>query len=198
MTVLNALKANAATAEIPVIMLTVLQRRGLGLMLGAADYLTKPLDRDRLAKALRRAGAMRGGGPILVIDDDPDILELLGAELEAEGFTVRVAPNGVEGIRLARQEPPAAVILDLMMPDMDGFEVAAALNQESGAGRDIPILVLTAKDLTSDDIRRLNGRINEIVQKGSMNLDALVARLTTVLKGMGVVPGSAQSPAAET
>ncbi len=193
-TVLNALKANAATAEIPVIMLTVLQRRGLGLMLGAADYLTKPLDPDRLARALRRVGALGTGGPVLVIDDDPDILTLLGTQLQAGGYAVRLAPSGAEGLRLARLEPPSAVILDLMMPDMDGFEVAAELNRDSDRSRNIPILVLTAKDLTTEDIRRLNGRINEIVQKGSMSLETLVARLTAMLKKMGIVAGGSATP----
>ena len=185
--VLNALKAGPETADIPVIMLTVLSRRGLGMMLGAADYLTKPPDRGRLLRALHNAGALPGSGPVLLVDDDPDIRTLLATELAADGFDVRVAADGVEALRIAREEAPAAVILDLMMPNMDGFAVAAELHREAGASREIPILVLTAKDLTAEDIRRLNGKIDEIVQKGSMDVEALVARLATILRSIGVI-----------
>ena len=186
--VLNALKAGPETADIPVILMTVLSRRGLGMMLGAADFLAKPPDRGRMIRALRRAGAIPGHGLVLVVDDDPDIRSLLAGELRSEGFEVRVAADGVEALRVAREEPPSAVILDLMMPNMDGFAVAAALNGEGSTARPVPILVLTAKDLTTEDIRRLNGRIGEIVQKGSMDVEALVARMGTLLRSIGVVP----------
>jgi signal transduction histidine kinase/DNA-binding response OmpR family regulator len=105
--VLSALKANPATAEIPVVLVTVLQRRGLGMMLGATDYLTKPLDRDRLLRVLAKIRRHHRGGPVLVIDDDPDIRRLLANELSAEGFEVREAADGVEGLRLAHSEHPS-------------------------------------------------------------------------------------------
>ena len=186
--VLGALKSSATTADIPVVMLSILQRRGLGMILGASDYLTKPVDRDRLIRALERAGASQAGGPILVVDDDPDVRKMLEVELRAAGFRVHCAADGVEAVRMARAERPSAVILDLMMPNMDGFEVAAELRKPEGSTAGVPILVLTAKDLTVDDIRRLNGQIEEIFQKGALNVDALVARLVSVLNSLGISP----------
>ncbi|HWE36142.1 MAG TPA: response regulator [Isosphaeraceae bacterium] len=183
--VLSALKANPATAEIPVVLVTVLQRRGLGLMLGATDYLTKPLDRDRLLRVLAKIRRQQSAGPVLVIDDDPDIRRLLAAELGGEGFEVREAADGVEGLRLAHSEHPSLIVLDLMMPNMDGFEVASRLTQ-SEATRDIPILVLTAKELNADDIRRLNGKIEEILQKGALSISSLIARLISIFRSFGI------------
>jgi signal transduction histidine kinase/CheY-like chemotaxis protein len=186
--VLGALKSNPATAEIPVILLSVLQRRGLGLMLGASDYLTKPVDRDRLLAAIRQVSHARAGGTILVVDDDPDIRKMLDVELRSQGFTrIETAPDGVEGLRMARELSPDLVVLDLMMPRMDGFEMAARL-QEDEATRGIPIIVLTAKDLTAADMARLNGQIEEIIQKGALNVDALIRRLVEILNGLGVKP----------
>ena len=189
--VLQTLKAESRTADIPVIMLSVLQRRGLGMMLGATDFLPKPLDRDRLIHALHRAGAFRAPGPILIVEDDLDIRSLVADQLRAAGFEVRLAANGAEGLRLVREERPSVVVLDLMMPEMDGFQVVAALLAEEAPMKDVPILVMTAKDLTGDDIRRLNGRIEEIVQKGSMNVEALVARIVLTLRSLGIPPRSA-------
>ena len=185
-TVLAALKADPSTSTIPVILLTVLQRRGLGLMLGAADYLTKPLDRDHLLRALRGLRPAASLGPILIVDDDPDIREMLSIELRAAGFgEVLTAADGVEGLRLARDRRPSLVILDLMMPDLDGFEVAARLQADEST-RDVPILILTAKDLTAEDLARLNDGIEDVIQKEDQTTDVLIQRLVKILDGLGV------------
>ncbi len=184
--VLSQLKANPATIDIPVILLTVLQRKGLGLILGASEYLTKPIDRDRLIHVLNQLAPDRNQGTILVVDDDPDIRRMLDVELRSAGFDrIETASDGVEGLRKARESRPAVVVLDLMMPRMDGFELAARL-QDDEATRGIPILVLTAKELTASEISRLNGQIEEIVQKGAMNVDALIRRLVNLVGSIGV------------
>ncbi len=186
--VLGDLKSDPRTASIPVILLTVLQRKGLGLMLGATEYLTKPVDRDRLIHVLRQVGPQEGTGTILVVDDDPDIRQMLDVELRAEGFhRIEKAEDGIEGLRKAREVKPDLIVLDLMMPRMDGFDMAAHL-QEDPETRRIPVIVLTAKDLTADDIARLNGHIEQIIQKGAMNVDALIQRLVSILRSLGVRP----------
>ncbi len=189
--VLGDLKANPETADIPVILLSVLQRRGLGLMLGASDYLTKPIDRNHLIRALKQVTPLSGAdrGPILVVDDDPDVRRMLDLELREQGFTrIETAVDGVDGLRKAQELRPDMVILDLMMPRMDGFEMAARL-QADEATRGIPILVLTAKDLTAAEMARLNGSIEEIIQKGAMDVDRLIERLVSILQSLGVKPG---------
>ncbi len=188
--VLAELKSDASTADIPVILLSVLQRRGLGLMLGASDYLTKPIDRNRLIRALRQLAPTRtqAGGSILVVDDDPDIRRMLDVELRSQGYSeVATAADGIEGLRQALALNPDLVILDLMMPHMDGFEMAARL-QEDESTRGIPIIVLTAKDLTTTDMARLDGQIEQIIQKGALNVDALIDRLVSILRDLGVTP----------
>jgi CheY-like chemotaxis protein len=171
--VLSALKADPDVAGIPVIMLTIIDDRNLGYALGASDYLTKPIDRERLVTVL---GKYRRDLPVLVVDDDVTVRQLLRRMLEAEGFAAVEAENGRAALERLRDVVPGAILLDLMMPEMDGFEFVAEFRRHE-AWRAIPIVVVTAKDLSRDDHERLNGYVQKILQKGTYSRDQLLAEV---------------------
>jgi signal transduction histidine kinase/CheY-like chemotaxis protein len=174
--VLTALKADAALADIPVIMLTIVDDKNLGYALGAADYLTKPLDRDRLVAILKRYRGEDLSRLVLVVEDDAAAREILERTLEKEGWAVTAAENGRIALQRVAEQRPALILLDLMMPEMDGFQVVEAL-REREAWRSIPIVVVTAKDLTAEDHLRLNGYVERILQKGAYSREALLAEI---------------------
>jgi CheY-like chemotaxis protein len=171
--VLSALKADAETTDIPVIMVTIVDDRNLGYALGAADYLTKPFDRERLVAVLARH---RRELSVLVVDDDPALRELLRRLLDREGYRVVEAENGRVALDRIREARPGLILLDLMMPEMDGFEFVHGF-QTQGAGGRIPIVVMTAKDLTDEDHRRLNGYVEQILEKGLYSRETLLEEL---------------------
>jgi GAF domain-containing protein/DNA-binding response OmpR family regulator/anti-sigma regulatory factor (Ser/Thr protein kinase) len=171
--VLSALKADPDVAEIPVIMLTIVDDRNLGYALGASDYLTKPIDRERLVTVLKQH---RRDRPVLVVDDDPEVRQLLRRMLESEGYAVGEAENGRVALERLRGESPSLILLDLMMPEMDGFEFVAELRRHEG-WRAIPVVVITARDLSRDDRERLNGHVERILQKGTYDRDLLLAEV---------------------
>jgi len=172
-TVLSALKADAAVADIPVIMLTIVDDRNLGYALGASDYLTKPIDRERLMTVLEK---YRRDLPVLVVDDDPVLRQLFRRMLEAAGYTVVEAENGRVALERLRESPPSVILLDLMMPEMDGFEMVTELRRHDGL-RAIPVIVVTARDLSAEDRERLNGHVQKILQKGTHGRDRLLAEV---------------------
>jgi CheY-like chemotaxis protein len=171
--VLSALKADPEIGDIPVIMLTIVDDKNLGYALGATDYLTKPLDRDRLVAVLTK---FRRDLPVLVVDDDPEARQMLRRMLEPEGFTVAEADNGRTALERLPGLSPAVILLDLMMPEMDGFEFVAEFRRRA-EWRAVPIVVITAKDLTREDRDRLNGSVQRILQKGAYGRDALLAEV---------------------
>jgi CheY-like chemotaxis protein len=175
--VLAALKADPALADIPVVMLTMLDDRNLGYALGAADYLTKPIDRERLVAVL---GRYRQDLPVLVVDDDPDFRDLARRTLEREGYTVVEAVNGRAALERLRDTTPGAILLDLMMPEMDGFDFVAAV-RDNAAWRALPIVVITAKDLTPEDHERLNGYVSRVLQKGGLSRDTLLGEVRVLV-----------------
>jgi signal transduction histidine kinase/DNA-binding response OmpR family regulator/tetratricopeptide (TPR) repeat protein len=162
-TVLTELKADAALHDIPVVMLTIVDDKTRGYALQAADYLTKPVDRERLISILRRYSAEKSA-PILVVDDDQSTRERLRHILEADGWIVQEAANGREALDYIKEEPPGVILLDLMMPEVDGFEVVGELRKHD-EWRSIPVVVLTAKDITAEERQRLNGRVEKVIQK---------------------------------
>ena len=170
--VLSALKADPDVADIPVVMLTIVDDRNLGYALGASDYLTKPIDRERLATVLKQH---RRDRPVLVVDDDADVRQLLRRMLEPEGYTVVEAENGRAALERLRDVSPSVVLLDLMMPEMDGFEFVAEFRRHE-AWRAIPIVVITAKDLSADDRERLNGYVAEDPPEGRAQPRAAAGR----------------------
>ena len=171
--VLSALKADPDLADIPVIMLTIVDDRNLGYALGASDYLTKPIDRERLVTVLKH---YRREHPVLVVDDDAGLRQLLRRMLEPEGYTVVEAENGRVALERLRDVSPSVILLDLMMPEMDGFEFVAEFRRHE-AWRAIPIVVVTARDLSRDDRERLNGHVERILQKGTHGRDQLLAEV---------------------
>jgi signal transduction histidine kinase/CheY-like chemotaxis protein len=171
--VLSALKADPDVADIPVIMLTIVDDKNLGYALGASDYLTKPIDRERLVTVLKQH---RRDRPVLVVDDDAEVRQLLRRMLEAEGYAVVEAENGRVALERLGGESPSLILLDLMMPEMDGFEFVAELRRHEG-WRAIPIVVITARDLSRDDRERLNGYVEKILQKGTYDRDHLLAEV---------------------
>jgi GAF domain-containing protein/CheY-like chemotaxis protein/anti-sigma regulatory factor (Ser/Thr protein kinase) len=171
--VLSALKAAPDLAEIPVVMLTIVDDRNLGYALGASDYLTKPIDRERLTAVLKQH---RRDRPVLVVDDDVSVRQLLRRMLEPEGYVVVEADNGRAALERLRDVSPSVVLLDLMMPEMDGFEFVAEFRRHE-AWRAIPIVVVTAKDLSGADRERLNGYVQKILQKGAHSREQLLAEV---------------------
>ena len=173
--VLAALKADPVLADVPVIMLTMLDDRNLGLALGASDFMTKPIDRDRLRNLLARY-RHDGAGEVLVVEDDPPTRELLRRQLEADGWSVTEAENGRAGLAALGRAVPSLILLDLMMPVMDGCQFAAELRKRD-EWRGIPVVVITAKDLTAEERRALNGDVQGVLQKGAFSREALLREI---------------------
>ena len=171
--VLAALKQSPETSAIPVIMLTVMDDHEMGVTLGATEYLTKPVDRDRLVELMRTFYAQGPPGHVLVVEDDDDTRELVRRTLEREGWTVDEAENGRVGLERVAAAPPDLILLDLMMPVMDGFDFLEAVREQMPAER-IPVVVVTAKELTDDDRQRLSGRVETVVEKGGTTRDRLL------------------------
>jgi CheY-like chemotaxis protein len=176
-TVLTALKADPATADIPVVMLTIVDDRGQGYALGAIEHLTKPIDRERLLDVL---GRYRRDRVVLVVEDDAALRELVRRMLEREGYAVEEAKDGRDALARVQERVPGAILLDLMMPVMDGFEFLVELRRVE-VWREIPVIVLTAKDLSAEDRERLNGSVARILQKGAYAREALLAEVRALV-----------------
>jgi CheY-like chemotaxis protein len=173
--VLSALKADPGLAGIPVLMLSMLDDKSLGFALGASEYLSKPIDRERLRELLRR---YRKDGPcdVLIVEDDPATRELLARLLESEGWAVASAENGRVALDALERHTPSLILLDLMMPVMDGCQFATTLRRQP-RWREIPVIVLTAKDLTAEDRRMLNGDVQGVLQKGALSREELLREI---------------------
>jgi len=186
--VLATLKSDPELAEIPVIMLTILDEQRIGFTLGASDYLTKPIDRSRLLAALERCGARSTGDGVLLVEDDAETRTMMRRTLERAGWPVIEAENGRVALERLAQRAPRLVLLDLMMPEMDGFDFLDALRRRPDH-RTLPVIVVTAKDLTDDDRRRLNGGVQEILQKGAYGRDELLQTIADLV-GAGARGGA--------
>jgi len=175
--ILAQLKADPKTAAIPVIVVSMLDERGRGFALGATEYLVKPVGKEQLLAALYRAEAMpERKHTVVAIDDDPLAIELVRASLESEGWTVLGAATGQEGLTLIRERQPSAVLLDLLMPGMDGFEVVEALRADPDT-KPVPVVILTSKSMTQQDKERLQGRITYVARKTEFDLSGLAGLL---------------------
>ena len=178
-TVLTALKADPDLCQIPVIMLTILDNQKLGHALGAADYLTKPVDRGRLAALLKKYHKDDARHAILVVDDEASMRDIMRRSLATSGWTVTEAENGRVALQSVAKDKPALILLDLMMPEMDGFEFLAELRQNP-EWRAIPVVVVTAKELSEVDRQflsgamLLSGRVKRVLQKGAYSQDDLL------------------------
>jgi GAF domain-containing protein/CheY-like chemotaxis protein/sensor histidine kinase YesM len=183
-TVLAALKGDPALADIPVILMTIVDEKARGYALGATDYMVKPIDRERLAGVLRNLCHDRtvphARPHVLVVEDDEDTRAVIHQTLERSGWSVSQAEHGGKGLDRVAERRPDAIVLDLMMPEMNGFDFLDALRANSD-WRDIPVLVLTAMDLDAEDRRRLNGEVERILQKGASARDQLLEEVGRIL-----------------
>jgi CheY-like chemotaxis protein len=161
--VLAALKSDPELDDIPVIMVTVVDDKNLAYSLGAADYVTKPIERKRLAAVLRK---YRPAGRALVVDDDELCRRMARHALEQDGWSVVEAANGRQGLERVADSRPDLIVLDLMMPEIDGFGFADQLSRHE-SWRTIPVLVMTSRDLSSQERTRLHGHVFGVLQKGS-------------------------------
>ncbi len=174
--VLSTLKADPVLATIPVVMVTFVNEPGLGVSLGAADTVLKPVEWGHLATVMDR---FRGdAGDILVVDDDADARQRLRGVLERNGWTVSEAGNGAEALDVVAHAPPQLILLDLTMPVMDGFTFLHELRTRPGCA-DIPVVVLSARDLDAEDRRRLDGA-ERVLSKGQTNLRLLAGELRSL------------------
>jgi signal transduction histidine kinase/CheY-like chemotaxis protein len=182
--VLTRLKRDETTSDIPVIVVSVVDNPELGTALGALDYFVKPVEARELVKRLSNFKFKRDSRArrtcVLVVDDEATNRDWLKAVLEPAGFTVLLAKGGQEAIKMARSRKPDLVVLDLLMPEVTGFDVVEALSKHQ-ATKVIPIMVLTAKQLTEGDIDQLNGHVATIVKRGSTGAVDLLGQLQVVL-----------------
>jgi PAS domain S-box-containing protein len=175
--VLSALKSDPALAGTPVIMVTIIDDPKQGYALGASDYLTKPVDRVRLAAILKKHRRLCAASCVaLVVEDEAMTRQMMCELLAKDGWTVVEAENGRVALDRVRECRPHLILLDLMMPEMDGFTFTAELRKHE-EWREIPILVLTAKDLTAEDRQRLSGDVNGYLQKGEYTRDELLRQI---------------------
>jgi CheY-like chemotaxis protein len=145
----------------------------MGYALGAADYLTKPVDWDRLVTILRKYRCAHPPCTVLVVEDDADTRDMLRRMLTRESWAVTEATNGRMALERVAESQPELILLDLMMPEMDGFAFLEALRQQD-AWQSIPVVVVTAKDLTPEDRQRLNGYVEQLLQKGAYSHEELL------------------------
>ena len=178
--VLAALKSDPDLADIPVIMLTIVDDQNMGYSLGATEYMTKPIDRERLTAVLKRLVGEEVSHSALLVEDDPDVRDVTRRILELGGWSVIEAENGRAGLERLAAFRPGVIVLDLMMPEMDGFDFVDALRRHP-EWNSIPIVVVTAKDLTAEDRARLNGQVGLILKKGAYSRDELLREASAMV-----------------
>ena len=178
--VLTALKADPVIAGIPVIIITMVDDKNMGFALGAADYFTKPIDWERLAGVLHKHHQPAANETVLVVEDDERTREMLRRTLQKEGWKIREAADGRLGLEELSRGVPGLILLDLMMPDLDGFGFMQELRRRPDCAQ-VPVIVITAKDLTAEDHRRLSGEVARILGKDSTGREQLVAEVRTLL-----------------
>jgi len=173
--VLTAIKSDPELAEIPVVIVTVLADRGIAVSLGAAEFLTKPVDRARLAATIRQN--VHGTGVVLVVDDEPESRRLARRHLEKLGWEVDEAEEGTDALHWLSQNPrPAMILLDLLMPGMNGFAFLEEIAKHA-EWRLIPVVILTAMPLGAAERELLAGRTREVIAKGADDLAAVLRRI---------------------
>ncbi len=195
--VLKALRSSGPNQRTPAIVVTVVAEKGVAVGFAIHDYLIKPVRPEELIASLQRAGLQPAGSrPILVVDDDPQARKLMETALQSLGYRSVAVPGAEEALRIAATEPPGAVILDLLMPGMDGFEFLDRFKR-TRAGQGTPVIVWTAKDLTAEDYARLSASAQAIALKSEVGIGPLLQKLRTYVappapdprEALGEVPG---------
>jgi CheY-like chemotaxis protein len=198
--VLGAMKSDPTLQHIPVIMLTVVDDRNLGYSLGAAEYMTKPVDRERLVALVGRFAARDAPGKVLIVDDDAEVRNVIRSTLQSTGLKTAEAENGRAALDwMNRNPPPALVLLDLMMPEMDGFQFLDRIREDE-TRRAVPVVVLTAKDLTADERAFLAERTILVLGKSAQPISSLGAALVAIAsrRQTGGKPGTPAPDPAKT
>jgi CheY-like chemotaxis protein len=186
--VLKELKSDPGLAAIPVIMISIMDDKKLGFALGATEYLTKPVDHKRLIDLLHKYRPGDRQGHALVVEDDGETRELFARSLKKEGWSVGEAENGREALERVEEQRPDVILLDLMMPVMDGFQFVMELRKRKDIPF-IPVVVVTAKDLTREDFSRIEGNVQKVLQKGAFARDELLREIRNIIKGISRPPG---------
>jgi PAS domain S-box-containing protein len=182
--ILRELKADAATQDIPVVVLSIVDNQEMGYRLGACDYLVKPFDRGAILGTLARIAPRPAESErvdLLVVDDDPQVVDLVRQLLEDDPYVVRSASDGEEALRVIYQRCPDVILLDLLMPQLDGFGVIERL-QESAEHCHTPVIVLTAKELTPEELTQLRKKVSSVMRKQGLDRDTLLQSLRTTLQ----------------
>ncbi len=192
-TVLRRLKADPELEHIPVIMASIVADKDMGYTLGAVESLTKPIDRKLLLNLVNQYAGQQGDRHILVVEDDKPTRSLLRRALEETGWDVSEAENGAIGLERVAERQPDLILLDLMMPVMDGLDFVLALRQTE-QNFSIPIIVITAKDLTEEDRRILSGGVQHIIDKGAFTQDELLDQLRKLVASTTKIESSVNSP----
>jgi signal transduction histidine kinase/DNA-binding response OmpR family regulator len=190
--VLSALKADPVTVDIPVVVLTMFDNKEMGFALGASDYMTKPVDRERLLSVLRKHHHSGLPHHVLIVEDEPAIRQMVRRLLEKEGWKVHEAENGQAGLQAVKENAPAIILLDLMMPVMNGFDFLRELRKNQN-WRTIPVIILTAKDLTVEERAQLKGNVELVFQKGDYSRERLLEEVRELVKA-SVAPAPPAAP----
>lgn len=178
--VLKELKSKAKTSDIPVVITSFGEEKEMAFSLGAIDYFNKPINKKRFQKRVAEIG-LKQHDRVLVVDDNPADIRLVSSILEPEGITTFSADGGKEGIEIIVREKPSLIVLDLMMPDLSGFEVIEKLH-ETEETKNIPIIVLTIKDLSNDELYYLRHNTEGVIKKGSFNRENFLSAIKKLLK----------------
>jgi PAS domain S-box-containing protein len=186
---LSRLKAMPELRHIPVVIISIVADQTKGVALGAAAVMQKPISRLELYESLVQLGLFPVSHgktlKVLVVDDDPKAVELIAVRMQEWASTVLRAYGGAEAIEIARRERPDLLVLDLMMPDVSGFDVVDALCHDPNTC-DVPILVVTAKNITAADRRRLDGYVTTIMEKGGFDADRFATEVRRAMSGRHV------------
>jgi CheY-like chemotaxis protein len=177
--VLTALRAQPDLAPIPVILVTIIEDQSRGFALGASEYLLKPVDGRRLSQVLRRFRP--APGHVLVVEDDTALSDLLQRSLAKEGWQVTVASDGRSALAQVDKHIPDIILLDLLLPEMDGFQFLATLRQNPDQ-RDIPTVVITGKELTPQETQILQEQARRILCKGAYSREQLLQEIRDLVQ----------------
>jgi CheY-like chemotaxis protein len=194
--VLQQLKHDPRTAGIPVIVVSILEQHRLGLMLGATEYLVKPFDRDRLVNTLRNLTGRTAASPhVLVADDSASLRELLSTMLAGAGYTVTAAEDGLAALDRMAEAPPDLLLLDLLMPRLDGFAVLEWVRGHSDPRiRELPVVLISAKDLTAEERAQLADATQALIPKAGMSLGELLRVVKETLEKLNVTAQNHDHP----
>ena len=182
--VLHDLKANPVTKSIPVILISIVDQKALGYRLGAEDYLVKPLKEDEILNSLKHIKRREGDKPLkklLVVDDDPMVKDMISQLLEGKPYEVQSASDGLDALEKIRAEKPDAILLDLMMPRLDGFGLIERLKQDPELA-DLPVIVLTAKLLNQKEKEALRTSAGQVIQKQGISGEQLLSEIRETIK----------------